>query len=138
MANYTQYSGGSNSQTTLSQRLLNNGSDYLSVRVSDRQYLILQGDLYLEGSVITYSDCQCWIYTTSSGRTPDLSYSENESGTVTVTVPAYVYSSISNYQHLDVMEVTDGASFSTVALFVFIVVSAVFKSFSRVRNRLSS
>lgn len=138
MAAYTQYEA-SNGQTTLSQRLLHNGSDYLSVRTGEREYVILQGDLELSGSTVTYTDCQKWVYTSSSysGELPDLAYTESDSGTVTLTVPAYVYSSFPAHQHLDVQQVADSAAFTNSILLGFILISSVFQVFIRVRNRVA-
>ena len=141
MAAYTQYSDGSNGQTTVSQRLLHNGSDYISVRTGNYQYVILQGELELSGSTVTYTDCQKWVYTTAqsySSGTPDLDYTESDSGTVTLTVPAYVYSSFPQHQHLDVMNVMDPSAFSVNILIGFILVSCVFQVFRRIRNRMVS
>lgn len=138
MANYTQYEG-SNGQTTLSQRLLHNGSEYISVRTGNYEYVILQGDLELSGSKVTYTDCQKWVYTSAqsySGDPPDLDYIESDSGTITLTYPAYVYSSFPEHQGLDVQNVMDPATFSINILLGFILVSSVFHVFQRVRNRL--
>lgn len=138
MANYTQYDG-SNGQTTLSQRLLHNGSEYISVRTGNYEYVILQGDLELSGSKVTYTDCQKWVYTSSQsygGSSPELDYTESDSGTITLTVPAYVYSSFPEHQHLDVMKVTDPSSFTNSILLGFILVCSIFNIFIRIRNRL--
>ena len=138
MANYTQYDG-SNGQTTLSQRLLHNGSEYISVRTGNYEYVILQGDLELSGSKVTYTDCQKWVYTTSQsygGSSPELDYTESDSGTITLTVPAYVYSSFPEHQHLDVQNVMDPSAFSVNILLGLILVNCVFQVFLRIRNRL--
>lgn len=138
MANYTQYDG-SNGQATLSQRLLHNGSEYISVRTGNYEYVILQGDLDLSGNIVTYKDCQKWVYTTSQsygGSSPELDYFESDSGTISLTVPAYVYSSFPQHQSLDVQNVMDPSSFSINILLGFILVSCLFQVFHRIRNRV--
>lgn len=102
MANYNQYDG-SNGQTTMAQRLLDNGSDWLCVRVGQYQYLFIQGKLDYTGNTITYEG-QKWLYNTSSG-TNDLTYTESDSGTVLISYPQYVYSSEPEFQSLSVIDV---------------------------------
>lgn len=139
MAAYTQYEGN-NSQTTLSQRLLHNGSDYISVRTGNYEYVILQGDLDLSGNTVTYTDCQKWVYTSTqsyNGDPPDLTYTESDSGTITLSYPAYVYSSFPQHQHLDVFNVMDSTAFAVNILLGFILVSSIFQVFHRIRNRMA-
>lgn len=138
MSTYIQYDGANN-QTTLAERLLNNTSDYICVRVGEREYLFLSGEMSQNGRTVTYEDCKKWEYETYSysGTSPTLKYTESDSGTVTLLEnTSYVYSSLSGYPHLNVKEVVTLESYTNLALLGFLVVSAVFAVFRRVRGRL--
>lgn len=115
MANYIQYDGG-NSQTNLAQRLLDNGSDWLSVRVGEFEYLFIQGSLDKESNKIVY-DGRSWNY---NSRTNTLSYNEDDSGQVTLVNDSYIYSSIEGYQGLSVRDVFPKYIF--ILLFALILV----------------
>ena len=64
MADYTQFDGSMN-YTSMGQRLLDNGSDYLAVRIGQYKYLFVQGKVNQDGSSLNFSGDQ-WIYTSSS------------------------------------------------------------------------
>lgn len=115
MANYTQYNGN-NSQTTMAQRLLNNGSDYLCVRVGQDQYLFVQGHVDPENNSITYNGVS-WLYNSS---TQALTYNDNDSGTVSLINKSTVYSNEPEFQSLSVADVFSKMVF--LALFAFILV----------------
>ena len=124
MANYSQYDG-SMSQSTMAQRLLNNGSDYLAIRVGQNDYLFVQGHLDLTGSVLSYSG-QSWLY---SSNDRDLTYIENDSGSVTISYPDYVYSSEPEFQSLSVIDVYP--KFAFYALMAFILLFVGFQCIKR-------
>ena len=126
MANYTQYDGNM-SQSSMAQRLLDNGSDYIAVRISEYEYLFVQGKLSKDGSSIEYSGKR-WIYNSRSGNT-DLSYASEDSGTIQVRYPAYVYSNIDDYQSLTVKDVIPTYIFYLV--FAFVLLELGFKLFRR-------
>ena len=103
MADYTQYDG-SMGYSSIAQRLLDNGSDYLAVRIGQYKYLFVQGKVNQEGSSLNFSGDQ-WIYTSSySGSAASLDYSEDVSGSVSIAYPDYLYSSLRQYQSLGTEE----------------------------------
>lgn len=121
MANYTQYDGSMN-YTSMGQRLLDNGSDYFAVRIGQYQYLFVQGKVKQEGSSVSFSGDQ-WIYTTSySGSAASLDYSEDVSGSVSIAYPDYLYSSLRQYQSLDVQNVYPKYCFISLLVLIFVTV----------------
>lgn len=127
MANYTQYNG-SNGQTALAQRLLDNGSDWLTVRVSQYDYLFVQGKLDQKGSVISYNG-ESWIYNTNSSPAT-LTYRGSDSGTVNISYPSYVYSSEPSYQSLSVIDV-----YPKYAFYGILALILVFVGFQCIKRR---
>lgn len=127
MANYTQYNG-SNGQTNIAQRLLNNGSDWLTVRVSQYDYLFVQGKLDQKGSVISYNG-ESWIYNTNTNPAT-LTYMESDSGTVNISYPSYVYSSEPSYQSLSVIDV-----YPKYAFYGILALILVFVGFQCIKRR---
>lgn len=119
MANYNQYNG-SNGQTSVAQRLLNNGSDWLTVRTGQNEYLFIQGKLSDSGNTITYSGSS-WLYNTSTNPAT-VTYRESDSGTVRISYPAYVYSSEPKYQSLTVIDVYPRFAFFGVLAFLLVFV----------------
>lgn len=121
MADYTQYDGSMN-YTSIGQRLLDNGSDYLAVRIGQYKYLFVQGKVKQEGSSVSFSGDQ-WIYTSSySGSAASLDYSESVSGSVSIVYPDYLYSSLRQYQSLDVQNVYPKYCFILLLVLIFITV----------------
>lgn len=127
MANYTQYNG-TNGQTTMAQRLLNNGSDYICVRVGQYDYLFIQGRISHDGNRITY-DGQTWLYNSQSNNINDLTYRESDTGTITLYYNSYVYSSLPEFQSLTVNDVFSRFLFFLV--FAFILLYLGFKLIKR-------
>lgn len=115
MASYTQYNG-TNGQTTMAQRLLNNGSDYLSVRVGQDQYLFVQGHIDPSNNSIAYNGVS-WLYNSS---TQALTYNDSDSGTVSIINSSTVYSNEPEYQSLSVADAFPKMVF--LALFALILV----------------
>lgn len=121
MADYTQYDG-SMGYTSIAQRLLDNGSDYLAIRIGQYKYLFVQGIVKQEGSTVTFSGDQ-WIYTSSySGSVGSLNYSEDVTGSVSIAYPDYLYSSLRQYQSLDVQNVYPKYCFISLLVLIFIIV----------------
>lgn len=121
MADYTQYDGSMN-YTSMGQRLLDNGSDYLAVRIGQYKYLFVQGKVYQEGSSLNFSGDQ-WIYTISySGSAASLDYSEDVTGSVSIGYPDYLYSSLRQYQSLDVQNVYPKYCFISLLVLIFVTV----------------
>lgn len=121
MANYTQFDGSMN-YTSMGQRLLDNGSDYLAVRVGQYKYLFVQGKVTQEGSSLNFSGDQ-WIYTSSSSSSgSSLDYSEDVSGSVSIVYPDYLYSSLRQYQSLDVQNVYPKYCFISLLVLIFVTV----------------
>lgn len=127
LSNYTQYDG-SNSQTAMAQRLLDNGSDWLTVRVGQYDYLFVQGKLDQQGSVISYNG-ESWIYRTSTNP-GTLTYMESDSGTVRIKYPNYVYSSEPAYQSLSVIDV-----YPKYAFYGILALILVFVGFQCIKRR---
>lgn len=119
MANYTQFISptGSSSPggTTQGQRVLDNGSDYLGVRVSQYETLYVQGVLDRENNVISYSG-DSWVYNSHDNT---FTYRAADLGRVTVSDDIYVYSSLPGYQRLSVADVFPRYCF--MALFALIL-----------------
>lgn len=115
MANYNQYDGSA-SNTTMAQRLLDNGSDWLTVRVGQYDTLFVQGVLDKENNKITYSG-KSWIY---NSRDSSLTYKGEDSGSVALINDSYVYSSLEGYQSLAVNDVFPRYTF--ILLFVVLLV----------------
>ena len=121
MADYTQYDG-SMGYTSMCQRLLDNGSDYLAVRIGQYKYLFVQGKVKQEGSSLNFSGDQ-WIYTSSySGSAASLDYSEDVTGSVLIAYPDYLYSSLRQYQSLDVQNVYPKYCFISLLVLIFVTV----------------
>lgn len=121
MADYTQFDGSMN-YTSMGQRLLDNGSDYLAVRVGQYTYLFVQGTVYQDGSSLNFSGDQ-WIYTSSySGSAASLDYSEDVTGSVSIGYPDYLYSSLRQYQSLDVQNVYPKYCFISLLVLIFVTV----------------
>lgn len=137
MSTYTQYEG-SFSQTTLATQLLDNAAPYVCVRVGERQYLFVSGDISKDGDIMTFTDCKTWLYTTyASGysSTPKLEYNASESGTVSLmNDTAYVYSTIEGYPQLSVREVIARESIAPWAIFALIVVLICLNGLKRFRR----
>lgn len=127
MASYNQYDG-SNGQTNMAQRLLDNGSDWLCVRVGQYQYLFVQGKLDYTDSTITYEG-QKWLYNTQYS-TNNLTYTEDDSGTVRISYPQYVYSSEPEFQSLSVIDV-----YPKYAFYGILALLLVFVGFQCVKRR---
>lgn len=121
MAVYTQYDG-SMGYTSIAQRLLDNGSDYLAVRIGQYKYLFVQGKVDQEGSSLNFSGDQ-WIYTSSySGSDASLDYSEDVTGSVSISYPDFIYSSMRQYQSLDVQNVYPKYCFISLLVLIFVTV----------------
>ena len=121
MADYTQFDGSMN-YTSMGQRLLDNGSDYLAVRIGQSKYLFVQGKVNQDGSSLYFSGDQ-WIYTSSSsGSAASLDYSEDVSGSVSIVYPDYLYSSLRQYQSLDVQNVYPKYCFISLLVLIFVTV----------------
>lgn len=121
MANYTQYQNGSMSQTSVAQRLLNNSSDWVAVRIGQYQYIFIQGHINrVSSSSLSYSG-QKWLYDTSSTY-PTLTYTESDEGTITVVNSSYIYSSLPQYQSLDVIDYFPKLAFFAVVAFILVFV----------------
>ena len=137
MSTYTQYEG-SFSQTTLAIQLLDNTAPYACVRVDERQYLFISGDISIDGNILTFTECKTWLYTTyASGyqSVPKLEYSASESGTVSlISDTAYVYSTLEGYPQLSVREVVASESIAPWAIFGLIVVLVCLVGFKRFRR----
>ena len=120
MANYTQFDGSMN-YTSMGQRLLDNGSDYLAVRIGQYKYLFVQGKVN-QGRSVSFSGDQ-WIYTSSySGSAASLDYSEDVTGSVSIGYPDYLYSSLRQYQSLDVQNVYPKYCFISLLVLIFVTV----------------
>lgn len=117
MANYNQYDGNM-VQTSMAQRLLDNGSDYAAVRVSQFDYLFVQGHVDLNNSNLSYSG-QSWIY---SSDDRDLTYNEEDSGNISISYPDYVYSNIPDFQSLSVIDVYPKLAFYAIVALIFLFV----------------
>lgn len=117
MANYTQYDGSMN-QSSMAQRLLNNGSDYIAVRIGQYDYLFAQGHIVKTSSSLSFSG-ESWIY---SSDDRSLQYTENDSGTVTIRYPDYCYSSLPEYQSLSVNDVYPKLAFYGVIAFILLFI----------------
>lgn len=128
MAAYTQYDGNM-SQTTMAQRLLNNGSEYIAVRVGQYRYLFVQGKVEHEGNRITY-DGQSWLYNTNTTGTNDLVYNESDEGTINLSYNSYVYSSLDEFQSLTVNDVYPMYSFYGILALIL-----VFTGFQFIKRR---
>lgn len=121
MADYIQYDGSMN-YNSMGQRLLDNGSDYLAVRIGQYKYLFVQGKVKQEGSSLFFSGDQ-WIYhSSSSGSAASLDYSEDVTGSVSISYPDYLYSSLRQYQSLDVQNVYPKYCFFSLLVLIFITV----------------
>lgn len=121
MADYTQFDG-SMGYTSMAQRLLDNGSDYLAIRIGQYKYLFVQGKVHQDGSSLNFSGDQ-WIYTSSySGSVASLDYSEDVSGSVSISYPDYLYSSLRQYQSLDVQNVYPKYCFISLLVLIFVTV----------------
>lgn len=121
MADYTQFDGSMN-YTSMGQRLLDNGSDYLAVRIGQNKYLFVQGKVNQEGSLLNFSGDQ-WIYTSSySGSVASLDYSEDVTGSVSIGYPDYLYSSLRQFQSLDVQNVYPKYCFISLLVLIFVTV----------------
>lgn len=117
MANYTQYDGSMN-QSSMAQRLLNNGSDYIAVRIGQYDYLFAQGHIEKTSSSLSFSG-DSWIY---SSDDRSLQYTENDSGFVTIRYPDYCYSSLPEYQSLSVNDVYPKLAFYGVIAFILLFI----------------
>lgn len=117
MANYNQYDGSMN-QTSMAQRLLNNGSDYIAVRIGQYDYLFAQGHIVKSSSLLSYSG-ESWIY---SSDDRSLTYTENDSGSVYIRYPDYCYSSLPEYQSLSVADVYPKLAFFGIMTLVLVYV----------------
>lgn len=120
MAAYTQYDGNM-SQTTMAQRLLDNGSDYIAIRVGQYKYLFVQGKVSHEGNRLTY-DGESWLYTSNTTGTNDLVYKDEDTGTVNISRESYVYSSLSEFQSLTVNDVYPMYSFYGILALILVFV----------------
>lgn len=121
MADYSQYDGSMN-YNSMAQRLLDNGSDYLAVRIGQYKYLFVQGKVKQEGSSLSFSGDQ-WIYTSSySGSVASLEYSEDVTGSVSIAYPDYLYSSLRQYQSLDVQNVYPKYCFFSLLVLILITI----------------
>lgn len=125
MVNYNQYNG-SMGQTSMAQRLLNNGSDYIAVRIGQYDYLFAQGHIVKSSSSLSYSG-ESWIYN-SDARS--LTYTENDSGSVNIRYPDYCYSSLPEYQNLSVTDV-----YPKFAFFGIMVLILVYVGFQCIKRR---
>lgn len=121
MSTFIQYDGSMN-QSSMAQRLLDNGSDWIAVRIGQYKYLFVQGKLKQEGDSVSFSGDQ-WIYTSSySGSAASLDYSEDVSGSVSIAYPDYLYSSLRQYQSLDVQNVYPKYCFISLLVLIFVTV----------------
>lgn len=121
MSDFVQYDGSMN-QTTMAQRLLDNGSDWIAVRIGQYKYLFVQGKIKQEGSSLSFSGDQ-WIYTNSySGSPSTLDYSEDVSGSVSIVYPDFLYSSMRQYQSLDVQNVYPKYCFFALLALILVTV----------------
>lgn len=120
MANYSQYNG-SNGQTAVAQRLLDNGSDWITIRSAQNTYVFIQGKVYESGNNKLSYTGRSWIYNTSQNP-PTVIYNESDSGTITVSYPSYIYSSLPEYQSLSVQDVYPRYAFFGVLAFMLIFV----------------
>ena len=129
MSIYHQYDG-SMSQSTMAQRLLDNGSDYLAVRVGQNEYLFVQGSVKFENGSAIYSG-ESWLYSGSySGADPTLEYLSDDSGSVKISYPYYVYSSDRAFQSLAVQDVFPRYCFFGILAFI-----VLFVGFNLIRKR---
>lgn len=120
MANYTQYNG-SNAQTSVAQRLLNNGSDWVSVRVGQYDYIFIQGHVErVSSSQLSYSG-EKWLYNTASAY-PALTYTASDEGNISVINASYIYSSLPEYQSLSVIDVYPKLAFFGVIALLFVII----------------
>ena len=117
MANYTQYDSSMN-QTSMAQRLLNNGSDYIAVRVGQNDYLFVQGHVIRSSSSLSFSG-ESWLY---SSDDRSLTYTENDSGSVSIQYPDYCYSSLPEYQSLTVTDVYPKLAFFGIMALILLYV----------------
>lgn len=117
MGNYNQYDG-SMGQTSMAQRLLNNGSDYIAVRIGQYDYLFAQGHIVKSSSSLSYSG-ESWLY---SSDDRSLTYKENDSGSVYIRYPDYCYSSLPEYQNLSVADVYPKFAFFGIMTLVLVYV----------------
>lgn len=125
MATYNQYDG-SMGQTSMAQRLLNNGSDYVAVRIGQYDYLFIQGHIVKSSSSLSYSG-ESWHY---SSDDRSLTYTENDSGIVNIQYPDYCYSSLPEYQNLSVTDV-----YPKLAFFGIMVLIIVYVGFQCIKRR---
>lgn len=125
MAIYNQYDG-SMGQTSIAQRLLNNGSDYIAVRIGQYDYLFVQGHIVKSSSSLSFSG-ESWHY---SSDDRSLTYTENDSGTVNIQYPDYCYSSLPEYQNLSVADV-----YPKLAFFGIMVLIIVYVGFQCIKRR---
>lgn len=121
MANYNQYDGNMG-QTSMAQRLLNNGSDYIAVRIGQYDYLFVQGHIIKSSSSLSYSG-ESWIYNSDARN---LTYTENDSGSVNIRYPDYCYSSLPEYQSLTVTDVYPKLCFFGIMTLVLVYVGFQF------------
>lgn len=112
----------------MAQRLLDNGSDWLTVRVSQYDYLFVQGKLELNGNVISYNG-ESWVYNTNNNPAT-LTYRESDSGTVRISYPSYVYSSEPEYQSLSVVDL-----YPKYAFYGILALILVFVGFQCIKRR---
>ena len=121
MAEFVQYDGNMN-QTSMAQRHLDNGSDWIAVRIGQYKYLFVQGKIKLVGDSAQFSGDQ-WIYTSSYGGTAaTLDYTEDTSGSVSIAYPDYLYSSMRQYQSLDVQNVYPKYCFFALLALILVTV----------------
>lgn len=112
----------------MAQRLLNNGSDWLTVRTGQNEYLFIQGKLDQSGNTVSYSG-ESWIYNTSSSP-GTLTHNERDSGTVRISYPSYVYSSEPAYQSLQVIDI-----YPKFAFYGVMAILLVFVGFHLIKRR---
>ena len=137
MSTYTQYEG-SFSQTTMATQLLDNTAPYACVRVGERQYLFISGDISKDGDILTFTECKTWLYTTYTGSyagQPTLEYNPLESGTVSlISDTPYLYTTIEGFPQISVREVVASESIAPWAIFGLIVVLVCLVGFKRFRR----
>lgn len=116
MANYTQLDELPSNVYT--QRLLNNGSDYIAVAISDTEDLYIQGRLSQSGSVVSYIG-ESWILDSSDSS---LTYNSSDAGQITITDELYVYSSLKGYQKIGVRDVFPHFIFCALIALLLVII----------------
>lgn len=116
MADYVQYDGSVS--VSVPQRLLDNGSDYITLRVNQYDTLIVQGKLSKDNNIVEYNG-ESWVYNSRDGT---LTYIDSDSGRLTLVNDSYVYSSLKGYQRLSVNDVYPRFIFITLLAVILIIV----------------